>query len=316
MAGLISSGVLIAAIGGSLRPALISGRALQPTKVLGAAFPKELIDPSGASHLMERPPQRIVSTTLAADETLGALIDPSRVVGVTYLADDVHQSNVANMFPTDIARVGVEIESLLALEPDLVFVASFSRVETVRLLLATGIPVVRFAELGSFSEVAENLHLAGAVLGEEAKAEALVEEMFARIEAVERRVAGRAPPRVLAWGDSGYSKARATLMDEIIERAGGYNVMRDTGLSGATKISAEFAIGLEPEVILMEGDARDPESDAAARLLENSIWSQVPAVSGGRVYAHRGPWVSSVTHFRVRDLEEVARMLHPGAFAR
>ncbi|MBW2273986.1 MAG: ABC transporter substrate-binding protein [Deltaproteobacteria bacterium] len=313
MAGLISSGVLIAALGGSLRPALISGRALQPTRVEGLSFPKQLIDPSGASHSIESAPRRIVSTTLAADETLGALIDPARVVGVTYLADDARQSSVADLFPDDIARVGVEIESLLALEPDLVFVASFTRVETVRLLLATGIPVVRFAELGSFDGVAQNLRLAGAVLGEEDRAEVLIQEMFTRIAAVERRVAGRTRPRVLAWGDSGYSKARGTLMDEIIERAGGYNVMRDTGLRGATKIGAEFAIGLEPDVILMEGDAGDPERDVAARLLANPTWSQVPAVSGGRVYAHRGAWVSSVTHYRVRDLEEVARMLHPGA---
>jgi len=315
----VFAGLAIVAIGavslsgGGLRSALIAGGGLLPTRVEGATFPKQLVDPMGVSHRIDAPPRRIVSTMLAADEMLSALVDPGRVVGVTYLVDDPRQSNAVGFFPAETVRIGTQIEPLLALEPDLVFVASFTRAETVSLLLSTGVPVVRLGGFRSFSDVEANLRLAAAATGREERAERLLREMGDRIEAVEARVAGHPRPRVLAWGTSGYTKGRDTLMDEIIERAGGINVMGETGLRGVTQISMELAIGLEPEVILMEEDGG---GGVAAEWLTHSAWQHVPAVRDGRVYDHHGPWVSSVTPFRVRDLEEVARLLHPGAFTR
>jgi iron complex transport system substrate-binding protein len=300
--------------GSGLHPALLGGSELLPTRIEGEGFPKQLIDPLGVSRPMERPPTRVVSTVLAADELLSALVDPARVAGVTYLADDATQSLAAGAFPASVARVGVEVEPLLALEPDLVFVATYTRAETVRLLLSVGVPVLRLGGVRSFDEVTENLRVTAAALGEEARAEAIRVEMVQRIQEVERRVAGRERPRVLVWERSGYTKGSETLMDEIIQRAGGVNVIRETGLSGAVRIAVEFAIGLEPEVILVEGGNGGVDDEAVRALLEDPVWRHVPAVRAGRVYPHAGPWISSLTHYRVRDLEEVARALHPGVF--
>ncbi len=298
-----------------LRPAMLGARALSTTRIEGESFPKTLIDPVGYRHVLERPPQRIVSTVLAADEFLAELVDPARVTGVTYLVDDKHMSGAYGVFPASIRRVGVGVEEVLSLEPDLVIVAPYTRAATVRLLVGAGVPVLRLGTLGSFAEVEANLGLVASALGEEQRAHKSIDSIHRRVTAVEEKVAGLERPRVLVWGRSGFAKGVDTLMDEVIESAGGTNVMRETGLHGPAKISIEFAIGLEPDIILMEGGSRDGVTDAATELLSDPIWSEVPAVRAGKVFEHNDPWSSSVTQYRVYDLEKVAMLIHPEAFS-
>jgi len=207
-----------------LRPSLLGGAALLPTTVVGEKFPKTLIDPAGVPRVLVVPPKRIASTALAGDEILADLVGAERVSGITYLADDPRQSSVVGFFPASIPRIGVGIEAVLSLEPDLVLVASYTSAETVGLLVAAGIPVLRLGDFGSFDEVASNLRLAASALGNEARAEQILADQDRRIETVRERVAGFAPPRVLVWEPTGYTKGRGTLMDEIIEVAGGFNV--------------------------------------------------------------------------------------------
>ena len=73
-------------------------------------------------------------------------------------------------------------------------------------------------------------------------------------------------------------------------------------------------MGLEPDIIFMEGGSRDGVTDAATELLSDPIWREVQAVRAGKVFEHNDPWSSSVTQYRVYDLEKVARLIHPEAF--
>jgi len=63
-------------------------------------------------------------------------------------------------------------------------------------------------------------------------------------------------------------------------------------------------------VILVE-DGGGNEAQAVETLKHDPLWRRVPAVEHGRVYAHAGSWVSSVTQRRIPDLEAVAQLLHP-----
>lgn len=121
---------------GSARVALLGHGLLQATVIEGEQFPKRLIDPTGAILSIPAPPQRIVSAILSGDHMLTALVSPERLVGVTYLVDDPTISNITEVVPPSVTRLHAEIETMLALQPDLVLVAGYTRAETVRLLVA------------------------------------------------------------------------------------------------------------------------------------------------------------------------------------
>jgi iron complex transport system substrate-binding protein len=294
--------------------AVVAGSDLKGTQVVGDGFPKRLIDPLGREHLLETPPRRIVSTILAGEEMLADLVSSERIVGVTYLADDAGISNVAEYYPEHIPRVREEIEQLLALRPDLVLVSSSSDAIAVRLLLGAGVAVTRFASFHSFSEVADNLRMLGEILGESERASATIEVMEQRLASVQRRVAALPRPGVLYYSQSGSTGGPGTLTDEMIQLAGGHNLIRDTGITGHRRITPELAIALQPDFVVLSDWSGDGGSDAVERLIEDPAWQQVPAVRDGNVHALPGAWVTSESQFRAAGVEALAFVLHPEAF--
>ncbi|WP_250655650.1 ABC transporter substrate-binding protein [Alkalimarinus coralli] len=294
--------------------ALLNDNALRPTSVKGAHFPKMLVDPIGEEYPLLRPPQRIVSVTLGTDEILSALVDSDRVSGVTHLADDPIMSNIPNHYPAHVKRITGEVEEILSLEPDLVFVAAYTRAETVRLLLGSKVPVVRLSHYRSFSDIEANIRLVASVVGNEPQAEAMFNALQQNIQSIKQRVSGKSRPRVLYYSMNGYTAGAGTTIDEIIEIAGGYNVINETHIKGTQKISEEMAIGLEPDVILMNGWAPDSTPTPSEFLAMQPAWQNTPAILNNRVYDLKGAWVLSVSQYSWHGIAPVARLLHPEVF--
>lgn len=311
VAGVLAFGIPINTPGGML----LGTRPLQGTRIEGATFPKRLIDPAGFVLAIPAPPQRIVSIVLAGDQILTALVPPERLAGVTYLVDTPEVSNLFGIIPATVPRLHTEVETILSLQPDLVVVAGYTRAETIRFLVAAGIPVVRFQGYDSFHDIIANIHTLAAAVGAEPQATQLVAMLQQRLDSVARRVHGRACPRVLSYADGGYTAGSGSLIDEMITRAGGCNVIREVGLQGATQLSLEMALSLQPEVILTE--SWSPTSgDAAIRLfLDDPRWQHVPAIQQRRIYAIPGGWLTAVSQYAVQALEAIAWCLHPEAFA-
>src|SRR5919109_3306130 len=186
------------------------------TRVAGDGFPKVLIDQTGRRVVLSQKPPRIVSVTLATDEILLALVEPSRLLGVTYLAVDERISNITQEAAAVPHKVRADPEQIISLQPDLVFVASFLRGEFIRLLQAAGLVLFQFQECDSIAEIQQNIRRIGQVVGEEARAEALVAAMQSRLQTLgeQLRPIGTRP-RVLYWGAHGYTAGRMTSIDGL-----------------------------------------------------------------------------------------------------
>ena len=315
-AALAALGVMaFAAGGGETRLSLLGARPFHATQVVGDDFPKRLIDPSGVPQTIAAPPDRILSGVLAGDEILTALVAPERLAAVTYLVDEPGLSEVARLLPPDLPRLRGEPEKMLALQPDLVVLASYTRATTVRLLASAGVPLVRFQWYRSFGDIMNSIHMLAAAVGADDNGARLVADMQQRIAEVERRAQGLARPRVLYYGGGGYSAGRDTLVDAMITLAGGHNVARDVRLQGQGRLPLEVAVSLRPEVILVSEWERRSGGNRATAFLHHPVWAEVPAVRDGRVYGINGAWLSSVSHYSVKALEAIARELHPEAFS-
>jgi iron complex transport system substrate-binding protein len=283
------------------------------TRVSGETFPKRLIDPVGREQVLASAPRRIASAVLAGDEMLAALVDTERVVSVTFFADNPAISAAAGVFSDAIHRNHGGIEELLSLQPDLAVVAGYSNATTVRLLLRSGIAIVRLSDANSFAAVASAIETLAAAVGEPLQGAAIIADMRARIRAVQRAVAERPRPRVLYYALGGFTVGEGSLIDEMIALAGGQNVAREAGVSAHGRISAELAIALQPEVLLVSG-WQDGQLPVQSMLSEQPGWRHVPAVRSGRVHALSGAWLTSVSQESVRGVEAIARRLHPDVF--
>lgn len=284
------------------------------TQVEGLGFPKKLTDVTGISYQLEQPPQRILSATLVTDHMLSELLDPTRLVAVSSYADYPSLSNIVGFYDKSIARTQGEIESMLALQPDLVFVASYSNPETVRYLLRSGIAIVRLSEFNSFNDIFNNLNLVASVTDTEQQAQQVIQQVTERIFAVQQQVKNKNKPRVLYYDMNGYSVGGNSLMDEAITLSGGINVTQGILSDGEQKISEELAISLQPDVIVMNQwvfNQNQGDASPAEILASKKAWQNVPAVKNNRIYAVPGVWLRSVSQHRIKGIEAIAKLLHP-----
>jgi iron complex transport system substrate-binding protein len=285
------------------------------TVVEAGVFPKQLRDPLGRERLLQQPPTRIASGILAADEIFAMLRIEDRVVSITDIADDPGISNVANLYPVDVVRSDADTEALLMTAPDMVVVAAYSDAATVRLLLSTGVTVLRLPQFNSFSDIESNLTTLARATDEEIRGAALLDEMRRRLDVVADAVRNQPPPRVLYYSPSGSAAGIGSLTDEMVTMAGGFNVIRETGLKGSALISQELAIALQPDVILLDiWGTTNGDPAAVNSMLHDPAWRSVPAVQNGRVYVVDAAIATTCTPFRVIGVETVARLLHPDRF--
>jgi iron complex transport system substrate-binding protein len=285
------------------------------TRVTGDGFPKVLIDQTGRRVVLPQKPARIVSVTLATDEILLALVGPPRLLGVTYLADDGRVSNMTQEAAAVPHKVRADPEQIISLQPDLVFVASFLRGEFIRLLQAAGLVLFQFQEYDSIAEVQQNIRLIGRVVGEEAKAEALVAAMQARLQALAEQLRPLGTrPRVLYWGSHGYTAGRMTSIDDLITYAGGENLAATYGITGPASLSAEQVLAMNPQVIVSGSLDQDAQYGLPAALLHPALQG-TEAVKRGRVYTVPSRYLVTISQFIVDGVEAFARALHGTALS-
>lgn len=284
-----------------------------PTRVEGTAFPKTLRSGSRSTPL-PAPPRRIASLTLSADEILAHLSAPERVRALTWFVDDPTISTCPGFAPRAARVRGLDPERMIALEPDLVFVAHYTLESAIRILGSASIPVVRVREVHSFADIAENVRAAAAALGEVERGEELVRAMRARLAAVRERTIGRPRPRVLYFSGGGYTAFAGTIVSEKIALAGGRNAAEELGLTGMKSAALDVLVGLDPDVIVVPRWSPD-EAAPILQVTRSAAFGTSRAVREKRVYALPARDLTSESPDSVAGVELLARLLHPEAFS-
>jgi iron complex transport system substrate-binding protein len=287
--------------------AVMDERALLPTRVRAGAYPRTLEDPLGRPFQLAAPARRIVSTVLAADEILLELVPPERLAGLTYFIDEPKVSASAGRAPRGL-RVYGSAEQMLALEPDLVIVASYTQVSEVSPLLSAGVPSVRLQHFGRLSDIEANVELLGRATGADDAAARLVASMRSRVQRVQKLPRISPPPRVLLL-DGLFTYGKNTLFDECVRLAGGINVAAELGFEGAGVLGFERAITLMPDLIVVTTGSRAPEMFAPHLMRGAPVTKYVQPRWPGAVHGLPSAWTGSVSHHVLSTMEALASLI-------
>lgn len=231
-------------------------------------------------------PQRIASGTVGTDEILLELLkgEESRLIAVSLFADDPRYSFIKAVPKTVKARVGDSIENLLLLRPDLVFIASYTAATISEQLKAAKVKVVVQKTFGSYKDIQNNILEIGSLVGKTSAAKGLVKAMDEKVSAIEKKAPKCAKkPTFLQFVSNDFVPGRETIIDDVGERAGYHNVLRDIDWKGWTQISQEVLVQQNPDVILAsEADAPSREA-LLQRLRSLPAWQKLPAVKSGKI---------------------------------
>jgi iron complex transport system substrate-binding protein len=254
-------------------------------------------------------PQRVVSQSVGTDELLLALADPGQIAALSHISHEAEFSPVAAAAKRYPAIRDSDAESVLHFRPDLVLAASYTRPETLALLRRAGVRLVVLDRFDTLEDVYVSLRLLGHELGQEARAEALIHQCQARVEALAARLKGVTPVRVLSAGLYPFTAGANTTFQDLCDHAGALNVAAEAGLKGHTPTPSEKLLSWKVEVLVAVGN-----DTTRTRLGEWPCYRALPAFKAGRVVVIPEPMMSSVSHHRIAAYEALAQALHPEAF--
>jgi iron complex transport system substrate-binding protein len=277
------------------------------------AYPVTLTDDAGRSVTLEAEPERIVSLAPSNTEIVCALDACDRIVGVTDFDD--YPPEVADV-DSVVTMAQVDVEAVVAAEPDLVIAAGNELTPTAVIEQLTGLGLaVMTLYPESLDEIYADIELVGRALDRDEAARTLVEGMESRVEAVHSAVADLERPRTFyevgVFEGAIYTAGAGSFLASLIETAGGEPI---TGDALSTSIEIEDLVAADPELILL-GDASYDPAITAESVAARPGWETMTAVADGRVVPVAEDILITRPGPRIVDgLEALARAIHPDAF--
>jgi iron complex transport system substrate-binding protein len=250
--------------------------------------------------------ERAISLAPSLTETIFAIGAGDRLVGVTTYCNYPPAAAL-------IEKVGdtqtPNIERIVALKPQVVFVSTASQLEAFSKTLDEQGIAVYVTNPSSLDHVLQNMRQLGELFGQE-YADSVVVSLAGRASWVRHEAnfdrdqlgLGREAPRVFLQisNEPLFTIGRDSFLTELIEQAGGVSVTKDVA-SGYPKLSKESAAALDPDVIIL--------SNSDDNLEPNAAFKDSKAVEAGRVFRIDPDIISRPGPRLVDALEEIARML-------
>lgn len=207
-------------------------------------------------HLVKLPqqPQRIVSLSIGTDEILVELVPMERILALTYLADDPGISNVTEQAKLVPIKVKANPESIIALHPDVVFIADWQPIELIQILREAGIPVYVYKTPQTVNEVKSVILEIAHVVGEEQTGQQLVGQMESQLLVVQKSLEKVSPGErktVVLFSLMGGIGGKGSLFDDICQSAGVVNGASKVGVGKNDTMSKEQIVEAQPDVLIM-----------------------------------------------------------------
>lgn len=271
-----------------------------------------VIDDAGKTVVICGEPRKIVSLAPSNTEILYALGLEEHIAAVTERCDyppaAADKPNIGG-FST------VNIERVIAIEPDLVFAAPANTEEIVDRLRSLGMTVV-ILDPQTIDDVLHDIELVGRATGQEDEASTLIEGLQARIETVSaaaENLGGHPSVAHVIWHEPLWICGSGTFQNEVITMAGGTNAF--DSVEGWSIVSLEEFITANPDYILVSsgsGMDRDEYDAIYNYIIHEPRLQRLDAVRDGRIYVIDADVVSRGSPRIVDALEEVAGYLNPG----
>jgi iron complex transport system substrate-binding protein len=258
--------------------------------------------------------QRIVSLSPNLTEIIFALGLGDRVVGVS---SDSDWPAEAKQKPKMGTFWQPNIETIIAAKPDLVVCESFlQHKEAAETLKRAGINVASL-RIESIEELYSAISIIGQVAGCQDKAEPLAAKIKSDLDQIRTKVSSAKKVRAL-WAvqtEPMRVVGVKTFVNEIIETAGGQNVIAPTG-DQYPSIGTEAILTSGAEVIIQS--AMGTEDIAKQQETADKFWSRfanLPAVKDKKVYVLEADTVLRLGPRLPDGALAVAKLLHPQIFA-
>ena len=224
--------------------------------------------------VIAKPPERIVSLLPSLTETVCALGQCHKLVGLDRYSN---WPESVRQLPRMGGGLDPSIESVVALRPDLVLMATSAR--GAERFQALGLTVL-VLEPRTHADAQRVLHTVAQALGvPKAQSDAVWRQIDAGVVAAAQSLPSHAKGQKIyvEVSPAPYGASESSFIGETLARLGMRNIL-PASLGPFPKINPEFVVRTQPDVI-MAGDS------SRASMAQRPGWSQLKAIQSGKVCA-------------------------------
>ena len=288
---------------------------ITPLAASNDTFPVQLPRSDGKTVSLTEAPKHLVSLSPGATEIIYALGAEGELAA---LDKDADYPDAAKNFGTKLDAYQPNVESIVALQPDLVIIATDSN-GIVAALDRVNVPVL-FSDINTdvrtVNDVLRQIKLIGTATGKSANADTLISDLRDRISAVTSKVqdvSGSDAPRVYhELDDTYYTASSGSFVGDVYRLLKAQNIAGDGGGVAYPQLTQEAIIAANPQAIILADEAFGTTADSVKA---RPGWSNIDAVKNGKIFGVDPNIISRPGPRIVDALEQVAKDLYPEKFS-
>ncbi len=225
-------------------------------------------------------PQRIVCLTEETTETIYALGESHRIVGISGYT--VRPKNARKEKPRISSFISANIDKILELKPDLVLGFSDIQADISYDLIKRGIQVLCFNQR-SINEIFQMILVVGSLVNKYQEASILINKYKKNINKVKNKKRVKNPKVYFEeWDDPLISGIG--WVSELIEIAGGKDIFSELSSKKSAKerfVNSEMVIERKPDIIIASWCGKKVNKD---KIILRKNWGGIPAVKNNKIY--------------------------------
>ncbi len=274
----------------------------------------EVIDGEGDTIELASPTEKIVVISPSALEIISGLGAMDKVVEVDNYSV-TSGDPLAEGFEGTGDAFGLNVEKIAELNPDLLIAVSGGPDDDYKRIEELGIEIYRVTNISGIEGVYDEINNIGKLTGFEEEGEEVVKELKKSVDGIYNKVSDleyESKPEVFyeVWNDPLMSAGVDTFINDLIETAGGINILTEDNITGWPEYSVETLIKKNPDIIIapvsLAGDT--------SVILNDERFSSINAVISGRVYAIPDNPISRPSQNLIKALEMLSKAFHPEIF--
>ncbi|GCE25038.1 putative ABC transporter substrate-binding lipoprotein YvrC [Dictyobacter alpinus] len=260
-------------------------------------------------------PLRIVSLAPSISEILGALELQNRVVGVDAFTN--YPASMATIKKVS-SSTGINVESIVALKPDLVLSSGGLSNKYDTQLTRLGVQVVDLPS-PDLAKTLDQITLVGRLTHTEDKAQSLVKRMQQQITQIQNTIKGTPAKKALLEVDNStpgkpYVFGGGSFGDEMAQYTNVTNIFHDNKTNGGyPQVTDESVIAANPQYVILTEDPLYGGQPSA--VYKRANWGNIEAVKSHQVYHINSDIMQRPGPRIVQGLRCLAQIVHPDKFS-
>ena len=274
------------------------------------SWPRKITINSKEISIPEKP-KKLLTISLGHDEVLFGITTNDQIVGTTTFAQEEGSNIVdkANGLPT----ISSDPETIIALEPDIVFADSYASVDLIDALEDIGIIVVQTPLNNDLEGRKKDIWLMAYITGNLESAEILISNIDEKVKILEDIAKNNEEVNkkvlTLSWWDAYWTAGIGSTEDSIIRLTGATNVAAENQVESNTTIEKELLISMNPEIIIVTQSVNWGGKDFYDQLFEDETLSSIDAIKNDNVYMVNSNLWGTLSYWNIKGSEELMKIL-------